>query len=571
MRRHVILLPAAAFLVTLPLLLQRCSCGHDFGFHLQSWLEAATQFRHGNVLLHWAFTPAFHAGEPRFLFYPPLSWTLGGLLTLILPFTYVPAAYTFLVLLAAGFSMRRLLRNFTTPDTALLGAALYIANPYMIFNAFERTAYAELLAAVWLPLLLLGALRKRPTILGIALPVALLWLTNAPAAVMGCYTLAVIVLVRLALCRKKPGPGTSDQIRLALTTSAGAALGLSLAGVYLIPAAYERRYVQIAMAVIHNMRVEDNFLFGHTGDVPHDRVLHTASLLALSLLAVTALALGIRLWRRRAVLASSPVEASLTTLTLLIALLLTPFSMPLWSHLPELAFLQFPWRLLSVLEVVMILAIAIVLKRFSVRPVILSPLTVALAAALALPAQRLFWQACDRTELPAAQALSFRTGHGVAATDEYTPADADNDTLRSNDPAFWLAAEPTAFAPGTLPNPALTIPNYDIPPTPQQTLSQTAPQHLQLHTTRSQFLILNLRDFPSWRVTVTPLHGPPQQPAHTQRDDGLVAIALPAGDLSVDLRWQRSLDQQLGLLSTTLAGALAALLAWRSRSRRIEA
>src|SRR6202008_516335 len=78
--------------------------------------------------------------------------------------------------------------------------------------------------------------------------------------------------------------------------SAGGALGLALAAFYLVPAAYERRYVQVAMAIISNLRVEDNFLFGHTGDGPHDRVLHTASLMAVRMFVWTAILLASTWW-----------------------------------------------------------------------------------------------------------------------------------------------------------------------------------------------------------------------------------------------------------------------------------
>ena len=66
----------------------------------------------------------------------------------------------------------------------------------MLFTAYERTAYAELLAAAFLPLLFAAILRPRPTITGIAIPLALLWLTNAPAAVMASYALALLTLTR---------------------------------------------------------------------------------------------------------------------------------------------------------------------------------------------------------------------------------------------------------------------------------------------------------------------------------------------------------------------------------------
>ena len=86
-------IPLAAFLAVVPMLVRGNSCGHDFDFHLLSWLEAATQLAHFHYP-HWAYTPAFNAGEPRFIFYPPLSWALGALLGLLLPWAAVPAAFT---------------------------------------------------------------------------------------------------------------------------------------------------------------------------------------------------------------------------------------------------------------------------------------------------------------------------------------------------------------------------------------------------------------------------------------------------------------------------------------------
>ena len=49
----------------------------------------------------------------------------------------------------------------------------------------------------------------------------------------------------------------------------------------------------------------------------------------------------------------------LATLTLTITLLLTPLTTFIWSHAPELTFLQFPWRLLAILAAVLALTIAL--------------------------------------------------------------------------------------------------------------------------------------------------------------------------------------------------------------------
>ena len=338
-RLPYILIPLAAFIAILPLIVQGCSCGHDFDFHILNWLEAARQFTHGSLHPHWAYTPAFNSGEPRFVFYPPLSWTLGAILGLILPWTWTPIAYTWLALTAAGLSLYYLAREFTAPTAATIAAVLYTVNPYMLFTAYERTAYAELLAAAIIPLLLHAILRGKDkggvTIPRIAIPVALLWLTNAPAAVMSCYALALLTVIRLinpstnnfstsnfsSINPLHSGPSTQavistegtrsfiaspavekpasprldsnsqTSLRIAFNTAAGTTLGFGLAALYILPAAYERRYVQIAMAITPFYRIQDNFLFHQTGDTPHDQVLHTASIIAVTLLTLTAVAL----------------------------------------------------------------------------------------------------------------------------------------------------------------------------------------------------------------------------------------------------------------------------------------
>ena len=201
---------------------------------------------------------------------------IGALLGLLLPWTWTPIAYTWLALTVAGLALYRLARDFASPTAALVAAVLYTVNPYMLFTAYERTAYAELLAAAWIPLLLHAILRDKVTIPRIAIPIALLWLTNAPAAVMSCYTLALLTLIRLATTQatknrttKNPGAPHIDsdvwvsrasatapaharsinaspqtRLHLALNVICGTTLGLTLAAFYILPAAYERRYAQ---------------------------------------------------------------------------------------------------------------------------------------------------------------------------------------------------------------------------------------------------------------------------------------------------------------------------------------
>jgi hypothetical protein len=548
-RRHLFLIPLAALIAVLPLILHGCSCGHDFDFHVLSWLEAATQFRGGNVHPHWAFTPAFNAGEPRFVFYPPISWMLGALLGLLLThlpgvtevqgWTAAPILFTWISLTASGFTFRRLAREFVGTSPAVLAAVLYLANPYMLFTAYERTAYAELLAAAWFPLLLLAILRPRLTVMRVAVPVALLWLTNAPAGVMGTYALALLALVRLART------ASAQRLALAGATAIGTLLGFALTAFYLVPAIHERPYVQLAMAVVGGMRVDDNTLFhrtGFSGDaIYHDQVLHTASTVAVLLLLTTAAALITLLLRRsRATDAPRAPLLSLCVLTAAVAFALTPASLPLWHLVPQAAFLQFPWRLLALLATAGALAIALVLDRYPLNIAATAIIALSLAVALVWPAILHFGQRCDPEDAAAARVALFHSTGGTDPTDEYTPTQDDNDALPLAAPPYWLAewpddAPPASTAPGQAPN-AITIDAGHV-----------------------GFLILNRRDYPAWRITRngTPVANLPH------RNDGLIALPVPAGPSSVEIAYAQLPDQDLGDGISVLAMALCGVLAAR--------
>ena len=564
-------LTLAALLAVLPILVRGPSCGHDYDFHLVSWLEAANQFAHFGFP-HWAFTPAFNAGEPRFIFYPPLSWTLGAILGLILPWNLVPTAFTWVALTLSGLTMYALARRYASPNAALLAATLYLANPYMLFTAYERTAYGELLAAAWLPLLFAAGLgppspRQPVRILPIASALALIWLTNAPAAVMSSYALAFITAVRLIADRRStpytlhPAP---SPLRLPLTTLAGTALGLGLAAFYIVPAAWERQYVRVNMAVIPGMRPADHVLFhqmsGLTSDDRlHDSVVRTASIVALTLLAAIAAAILpmlISVWRSR----PSTNYPRLTThyplllLTLLIAFLLTPPSLFLWNHIPMFAFLQFPWRLTALLGVILALVAAGALNR--VRFSLPSTLVAIpwLLAVLILPCWHLFHQPCYPEDTVAARVAVFHSNLGTDATDEYTPVGADGDALQSSDPPYFLI-------------PATPRADLNTPPSPSAQPGP-APNHLTLTLPAPEYLVLNRRQYPSWQIR---LNGAVIAPVAKKRRDGLITVLLPAGFDTLDLTLIRTPDQTLGLILSLIAACVAAcvrFVRWTPRAGR---
>ena len=203
----------AAFIATSPDLFRGNSCGHDFDFHLASWLDVVTSWRHGLFYPHWAPSPNYGAGEPRFVFYPPLTWMLGAAFGLIFPWKGVGLAITCSFLAATGITTRLLARQ-TMPDApATLAGCVALFSGYSMFTAYERSAFGELAGGFWIPLLLLLVFRDRNpqnsvwrrafdgSAVLLALVIAGAWLSNAPLGVMASYLLAAVALVVAKLQR----------------------------------------------------------------------------------------------------------------------------------------------------------------------------------------------------------------------------------------------------------------------------------------------------------------------------------------------------------------------------------
>lgn len=547
-------IPAAALVVVLPLILHGCSCGHDFDFHLISWMEAAAQFRAGTLHPAWAFSPAWDAGEPRFIFYPPLSWTLGGLLGMILPWAAVPIVFTWLALVAGGVGMYRFAREFAGEQAASLGAVVFIANPYMIFTAYERTAYGELLAAAWIPMLLAGILRKRITVLGVAVPVALLWLSNVPAAVMGCYSLALLAVVRVVWSwltdREIASPmKTRTAGAMATRVALGTLLAFGLAAIYLVPAAHERDWIQVSSSMTPIRQLQNSFLFHHTDDAAHDAVLHTVSVIAVLLLSVTAVVFFLLYARSKRARNEASTIVLLALLAMAIGFLLTPASGAVWRVLPEFAYVLFSWRLLAILAAVLSAGITLISSEIALKKPVMLGLALALTVAMVAVPVRLFRQFCDDEDAIAPRLAVFLAGTGTDPTDEDTPVGADDDQLSHANPPYWLAERGDTAAP--------------IAGTAAQ-----VPQRFSVLAKEPEVLILNLRSYPGWEVWVNGT----RVTERIQRGDGLIALPVPAGSLHVDVEYVRPGDQRLGeaVSAASLSASLGlAGLARRRRSSRI--
>ena len=569
----------AAAVAVAPQLIRGNSCGHDFDFHLVSWFDALNSWRHGIPYPHWTPSANFGAGEPRFVFYPPLTWMLGAALGAVLPWQLVPVALTFLLLAGTGLATRALARLALSDGAATLAGCAALFCGYSLFTAYERSAFGELAGGFWLPLVLLFLLRDRhpsaPALRraldGSAAPLALVlagcWLSNLPVGIMACYLAASLALV-LAVLQKSWAP----IVRAGLA----AALGIGLAALYLLPAIREQRWVDVEQATGDpGLLIENSWLFAHHADPylgPHDIELHKVSVLAVSMLAVALGGLLIAWLRCRPARAlQSPEERSkssrfwilLALIPPVVLFLLLPISLPVWNLLPKLRFLQFPWRWLTVLGAPMAIFFAAAVwpapsaRRW--RRVAVVAACAALFLAASVFAATRFLQPCDQDDAVDSMVGVYRTGGGFEGYDEFEPPDSDSSLVATGLPDACLVTDPAiklgiVDVQGANPDWWVEQKSCDRALTGQFWQPET--KRLRAVVPHAGFLILRLRAYPAWRIT---LNGRVME-SLPQRADGLIAVPVQLGPVDLAVTWTTTPDLLAGRWLSVLSLLLLTLL-----------
>jgi len=549
---RAVVLAGACLVAITPFFWWGSPSGHDFEFHMFSWMEVLGQWKHGIAYPRWAALAHWGYGEARFLFYPPVSWTLGAALGAVLPWKVVPGAYCWIVLTLAGASMYRLARQWLPAPDALFAAMFYALNPYHLLIVYWRSAYAELLAAALLPLLLLCLLRLflpesepgfRPT-LWLSFTLAAAWLTNAPAAVMIHYSAAgltlILAAIQAAIGAEQDAAGLRSwspqswrhPVRTLVRTALAMLLGAGLASFYLLPAIYEQKWIDVSQVLSPGVRPQDNFLFRTIADPDHNRFNLLVSTVALA--EIGALMFAIWFSRKKHVGTAAPgcpvarnataVSADracwmlLTAWGVSSAVLMLSVSNSLWQHLPKLRFMQIPFRWLLCMNVALAMLLPMAAKRWTTR-LLASAVLLAAVILAGYRFQAPWWDmSADIREMSDAVA----DGTGYEGTDEYVPAGADPYELNKNLPR---------------------ISDHTGVPVPSEMLAwEPTEKHFTVHAAAPQNLTVRLFSYPAWEVVVN------GKPRATEKTDvtGLIVIPLAAGDNDVRIYFRRTMDRTVG-------------------------
>ena len=561
----------ASLVATSPDLIRGTSCGHDYDFHLASWLDAQAAWRHGLLYPHWAASPNYSAGEPRFVFYPPLTWMLGAAFGLIFPWKGVELAITCSFFALTGLATRLLARQGGLSDgAATLAGCGALFSGYSMFTAYERSAFGELAGGFWIPLLLYLVFRDRNPQAGawrrafdgsawlLALVMAGAWLSNAPLGVMASYLLAGIALV-VAFVDRSWAP--------ILRSVVGMILGLGLSAIYLVPAAVQQRWVQIRQATDDpGLAIENSFLFGRHANPSlelHDVELWRVSAIGVTMIGLALLCIFIA-WRRGRLPRYKSWWIPIGLIPIGVLFLQTPISLDIWNALPKLRFLQFPWRWLVVVEAPLgvFFAAAVWTSRRWLRVFVIAGCT-AIFVGTTTFTLFVFHQDCDSEDSVRGMLAAYRAGQGFEGTAEYAPPGADNDLMAIGIPDACLTTNPeqvlAASDDGNIPEWDPANGHCDATFSWVRRNGHLSPEHRRLSADipHTGFLILHLRNYAAWKIGVNgrllAFGADPVLPQLPHRPDGLMVVPVAQGHTELKIDWAATSDEVTGRWLSFLA------------------
>lgn len=338
----------------------------------------------GELPCRWSDSLGKGYGYPWFNYYPPMIYVIPAVLHLTgLSLILSLNLFTFLTFLLAAWSMYLLVKELTKrEDLGFLGSILYTLYPFHAINVFVRGVSAENLAWSFAPLLLLLLYRQAKSsqfVWNLPLLFAVLYLTHIISSFVLTGLAFVWTLLIARVHRQKLGPALA---RLALAIL----VGLGMAAYFIVPALVEKNLVQsdsltegyyahtnhyVSFAQLFR-EYKWNYaasLWGEAWDEMPFMVGHVHTVLLAILLVFLFFfrphQAGTEIWLISGLLV-------LTGGLLFLSHFKSDF---VWTLLPPLAYVQFPWRFIVWAGLPLVMAISLLLslypRKFSSPTIIL--------------------------------------------------------------------------------------------------------------------------------------------------------------------------------------------------------
>lgn len=299
----------------------------------------------------WVPDMGYGNGYPIFNFYGVMPYYLGALVSFVLGYVIAAKFLFFLPLVAAGVGMYLLARELFGKVPAIVAAVLYLFAPYRALDSYVRGAVGESFAIAIIPfvfyfyLKLIRSIERRYFVLA-TVSTALLFISHNIMTLLFTPLIAIWILLWLFKSKWK---GASPVILSFI-------LAFGLAAFFLIPAFLEKSLVQTDSLTRDELDFRAQFV--KVSQLFIDRSWNYAGSAPLSNNTIS-YQIGWPLWW---LVVLSPISLfinkkrkSILIFTFLFLLFIFGIYMThnkssfIWEHIKILAFVQFPWRFLSII------------------------------------------------------------------------------------------------------------------------------------------------------------------------------------------------------------------------------
>lgn len=343
------LIVAVAILACLPLLRHGAVDGHSIEYNLVWLKNFSAQLFVGDWYPRWLMEMNRGAGSPVFFYYAPLPFYLASFGVALFPDASLNQQLAIgecLLIALSGISFFYYARRHVATLAALLAACAYMLLPYHFeIDLWLRQDIGELTVYIVVPLILACTERifaKPPVdatldMLGLGLSYSALMLSHLPSAVLFSVCLGVYATVMLV----------RHFSWVAVRQFAfGIGFGIALAAVYWVPALFTQSYIRSDKLWTPYFDFH-RWLYPATSEMSNPFAHRLIFLIGLTTLVFALSWLAAFVHRRHT--HAAPLWSALG-LMLAAWFLISPSSLWLWEHAPELWKVQFPWRVTLVVD-----------------------------------------------------------------------------------------------------------------------------------------------------------------------------------------------------------------------------
>ncbi len=355
-RNGWLLLAFSAVLFIAPMALIGVYNGGDIPHHAQLAGTFEKGIRSGDFYPDWGADENAGYGGVAVRLYQPAVPFLWAAFRVISGSWHTAAWMLFFVFaVVGGFGVYQLAKEFTSRQFAILAGILFIFMPYHAFSVYGSSMYAEFAGCSLIAFSLLFVTRicRGGTlfdVLGLAASFGPLVITHLPSALTGSL---VLFVYSLALIDRK------NFWRSGVLLTVGAGLGLAASSFYWVKVVTERGFKNTASWQDSHFDYRLNFLL--TSPWFDNRNLWLFDLIWLMLLVLGAGSIYIIL-RRNEPHFGKQIYGIIAVFSLSM-FMSTGFSKPVWSVLPLIGEIQFPWRWLTLATVAACVLCAVAVSR----------------------------------------------------------------------------------------------------------------------------------------------------------------------------------------------------------------